>query len=301
MSSPSSDSGSRASSSTSSLTDFNIKKLYQLTCRHCGHGERWSGFTDLASEAAAVEESLYWDSIVHRLVQNRGQWVTESFTVQAGGMQRHLLAALEGYQDLDSVATDWTFRWPYKPLVHRWDRLVAASEAEGADMAIRSLVEFLQPILAGLIQALAFTRDSGKIAWAGLWQVFAPGDLVVTTFFGVESVARVTRYEKPKKIDAWAIHVEFVNWNGERCGYDDTKIYVGKFDGYRRVDSLPVYPLSFHPDAAALRERLVKRGRIFEALRGYWFRVCEGSKVVLPRLKEERTVRVRSWSAVCSC
>lgn len=54
------------------------------------------------------------------------------------------------------------------------------------------------------------------------------------------------------------------------------------------------YPLSFSPTASEIKERLTARGRKFESLRGYHFRSCTGTKILLEtKCPEERPVAGR--------
>ena len=54
------------------------------------------------------------------------------------------------------------------------------------------------------------------------------------------------------------------------------------------------YPLSFSSSASEIKERLTVRGRKFESLRGYHFRTCTGTKILLEtKCPEERPVAGR--------
>ncbi|KAJ3524060.1 hypothetical protein NM208_g12200 [Fusarium decemcellulare] len=185
------------------------------------------------------------------------------------------------------------------PIVHRWDRLRELCKSTGdespATDAATQLVGFLRPIVAAEVEALARTRETGNVTFKDLWQIFAPHDLVVTKFYNVETVCRITKYElvEPKPCPSyWAIYMEYLDWNGSRCGYASTTANIMEFDGYRRVGSLPAFPLSFSGSAAAIRQRLTTRGRKFEALRGYHFQSGEGTKILLDK-PEERPIAGR--------
>ncbi|KAG7417567.1 Lon protease-like protein [Fusarium oxysporum f. sp. rapae] len=71
-------------------------------------------------------------------------------------------------------------------------------------------------------------------------------------------------------------------------------IVIPEFAAYRRVTSLPAYPLSFHNSPSKIRQQMIERGRKFEALRGYHFQAGSGTKILLPPGKsEERPVSGR--------
>ncbi|KAF5722927.1 Fidgetin 1 [Fusarium mundagurra] len=250
---------------------------------------------------ASCPDRALEDPIVHRHIFADHKWQTESFTIQSPPMRAAISTVLDKYQDLDLDVEKWTFKPPFMPLVHRWDRLLSLCEAKDEEHepeAVAQLLEFLTPILAPKVDALVKTRKTGNVMFDDLWQIFAPHEFVITKFYGVEAVCRVTKYElvkqSPPMPSYWEIHMEYLDWNGNRCGYANTMIIIPEFTAYRRVTSLPAYPLSFHNSSSKIREQMIERGRKFEALRGYHFQTCSGSKILLPPGKsEERPVSGR--------
>lgn len=271
-----------------------VCKLYLHECRHGSCPTRYSKFPDPGSEERALNHSIVNVPIIHRQTYKHKAWYTHSFTIQNPAMRAHLKVALASYQDFDLELENWTFRKPYEPIVHRWDRLLALCEEtvdEESNAAIGNMMAFLRPILAPSVNSLAETRNSGKVTFDNVWQIFPPGELAVTTFFSSEVVCRVLKYEKLQANGSWywSVTMEYVDWNGEKCGYDTTRTIIKSFEGYRFVTSLPVYPLPFSKSAQQIKQRLVERGRKVEALRGYHFRSCTGTKI-LTRSLEERPV-----------
>jgi hypothetical protein len=143
------------------------------------------------------------------------------------------------------------------------------------------------------VSAFAETRRTGKIGFDTVWQIFPPGELVVTDFFGAQAVCRVLEYKKktPRGEPAyWVIRMEYVDWNGEVCGLCETKRRINEFEGFQRVVSLPVHPISFVEDPTGLKKRAISRGRRFEQLRGYHFLSYKGTKILMGEQAEERPV-----------
>ena len=131
-----------------------------------------------------------------------------------------------------------------------------------------------------------------------IWHIFPPGQLVLTTFYGLEAACRITKCKEGHIGDmkVWNVSMEYVDWNGNSCGYAPTTATIQGFQKTRRVTSLPIYPLSFHPEKSAVEARLLARGRHFESLRGYQFQSCVGTKIMLEGVSEERLVSVfHSW------
>ncbi|KAK7711282.1 hypothetical protein SLS64_005304 [Diaporthe eres] len=120
--------------------------------------------------------------------------------------------------------------------------------------AYDSLVSFLDPILAPSVGALK--------------QTFA-------TTRGVPVLGHVLKYKK-KEI-GWRIHFEKLAWDGSRCGYVQEVAWIERFSGDRYVNSLNIYPLSFHKDPEGFKIAMLERGRNFERLRGYHAQSYKGS------------------------
>ncbi|RSL99891.1 hypothetical protein CEP52_009419 [Fusarium oligoseptatum] len=275
-------------------------KLYKHVCnglRGPPCPDRWSKFPSHDEDQAALEAATSTDPIVHRHVFRDHKWQTSSFTVQSPAMRALFKTALAGYQDLDLELENWTFEPPFMPIVHRWDKLRSLCEGNDDKPSTESatqLMNFLRLILAPQVDSLANTRKTGNVRFEDLWQIFPPHELVVTSFYDVEALCRVAKYELIERFDStyWKVTLEYLDWNGHRCGYATTKVTIPYFPGHRRVVSLPVYPLSFQSDATGMRKRILERGRIFESLRGYHFRACTGTKILLEKL-EARPVNGR--------
>lgn len=180
--------------------------------------------------------------------------------------------------------------------MHRWGKLAtlrAEIEDDGAEKeAADELINFLTPITASAVDHLAKTRETEKVTFEYIWQILPPGELAVTKLYGVDAVCRVVKYENSDigGVPVWIIHLEYVDWNGETCGFATTKAIISAFNGFRRVTALPVYPLSFEKNVAEIRQKMVYRGRKFENYRGYHFLTCSGKKILI-ETSEERTVR----------
>ncbi|KAI0902654.1 P-loop containing nucleoside triphosphate hydrolase protein [Ustulina deusta] len=202
-------------------------------------------------------------------------------------MRKVLKDALKGYQNLDLDVKDYTFTPPFMPLCHRWDTLKHfRQEAKEPVLkhAASELVDFLTPIVASSVASIAHTRETGKVAFADIWQIFAPNTLVSTKFYGVQTTCCVTEYEEiipptPRKPPSWKISMKFTDWNGETAGFSSTSMTINFYDGYRRVNSLPVFSISFLEDEESYKASMIARGKVFEQLRGYYFMNANGIKI----------------------
>lgn len=279
-----------------------VTKLYRHDCPYECCPSRWSEFSTFTDEDAATKAKTALVPIVHRHQHMDNSWRTADFTVNDTFMQGLLSKALDKYQDLDMSLENWTFTPPYMPLVHRWEKLKEFHAKSNEDETVTddekktadALLDFLGPVLSSSVDALAKTHETGKILFSDIWQIFPPGELVVTKFYGIDTVCRVLKYtlKETRTGDYWIIKMEYVDWDGSRCGYDTTSVVISQYRGLSHVKFLPVYPLSFHPDPEDLKDKLIKRGRKFEELRGFHFRAYKGKRILMDA-GEERPVSGR--------
>lgn len=189
----------------------------------------------------------------------------------------------EAYQESDLLPADWTFKPPFRPLVHRWGTLndlhAEIRDDEDTTLEVKqaadTLVCFLEPILAPAVRALVKTRDTGKISYDNIWQIFPPSEFIVITTGGIPRLGRVLKYEREGS--NWRIHFEKLAWDGSACGYVEEFARIKPFSSDRYVNSLDVYPVSFHQDPEGFRSAMLERGRKFERLRGYHTQTYKGS------------------------
>ncbi|KAH8683746.1 hypothetical protein BGZ61DRAFT_507865 [Ilyonectria robusta] len=249
---------------------------------------RWSEFDNVDDEESALAKRCASIPIIHRHALVKNRWVTDSIIVHDPAMRDVLSAVLAKYQDLDLELQDWTFEPPFMPLVHRWQTFKdyhGTATPGPMKNASSALLAFLTPILASSVLSLAQTKKTGQISFNNIWQIFSPSSIVVTKFYGIDTICRVVKYKKrradPGAPQRWAIDMEYVDWNGETCGWATTTLTIWEFEGFRRVTGLPVYPLSFSNDAAKIKAEMIERGRKFESIRGYHLMAANGTKILL--------------------
>ncbi|KAI0502743.1 P-loop containing nucleoside triphosphate hydrolase protein [Xylaria bambusicola] len=295
---PAGDGGTSSPSSTSKT----VTKCYSNQCSRACTRSHWSEHPNRHDELEAILARAANVPIIHRFNKDDdGEWVTHSFIIQDASMKEILQQALTGYQDLDLSLENYTFTPPFMPLCHRWEALQALrlkQKEPAMAVAALKLIGFLIPILAPKVDSVIYTRETGKIAFADIWQVFAPGTLVLTKFFGVETICRVTRYQK-RKIDSgpyWEIRMEFVDWNGETSGFSTTDMSIQPYEGYRHVTLLPAFPISYLKDEESYRASMIQRGMIFERLREFHLMEANGTRITI---EEEEPVRRPISGRVC--
>ncbi|KAL2161770.1 hypothetical protein VTH06DRAFT_7554 [Thermothelomyces fergusii] len=278
-----------------------IVKLYEHRCSYDSCPPRWSKFAKHKNEQYEREAEVRRVPIVQRYVydQRNKAWTTWSFEINCPRMQAFLSEALADYPDLDMDENGWSFAPPYTPLVHRWQRiqeLYKALEDPDKKGAVDKLMEFLNPRIAPSVANLAMLRETGMIAHDMIWQIFPPGEIVVRNVEGVDALYRVVTCGQSGNAK---LAVEYVDWDGERCGLRETKgLHIPWYAGVRRITSLSVYPLSYADDPEQIKEAASARGRRFQQLRGYRFLYYDSVKISLLNEGEDQKRRVIAGQVV---
>ncbi|KAH8660102.1 P-loop containing nucleoside triphosphate hydrolase protein [Xylariales sp. PMI_506] len=259
-----------------------VVKLYMHKCLDCG--SRWSRYANIEEEETTLIDAVAGKPIVHRLEMRKGKWTTKSFTINDVAMRSVLSKALAEYQSGNCKELyDWTFRPPFKPLVHRWGFVKSICEESAAEnsKSTSDLISFLEPELETSIKILKRTHEDGKVKYDRLWQIFPPGELVVAKIWGAVALGRVSQSAPPVAhcADDLVVNVEIIDWNGQNCGFTTFARTIRRYSGTRRIDSLPLYPISFSASEAELRSQALDRGRKFEALRGCYYRDYDGTEM----------------------
>ncbi|KAF7514312.1 hypothetical protein GJ744_000082 [Endocarpon pusillum] len=114
------------------------------------------------------------------------------------------------------------------------------------------------------------TTSMAALDWQNLWMVFRPGTLVYREAVSgsplLSKVEAINICECSNPLHAhnfWTIKVANVDFTGRHYEWSTTKLELKSFDGFRRLNVLPVFPLDYHPDKDRIFQRLVERGKKF--------------------------------------
>lgn len=83
-----------------------------------------------------------------------------------------------------------------------------------------------------------------------------------------------------RNVDCFEVQGHYLDFDGEIFGESTETLQIDFFRGSKRIDSLPVYPLTNHPDPA-IETRLVSNGQRFVKLMASHHRRYEGNMFVL--------------------
>ena len=87
---------------------------------------------------------------------------------------------------------------------------------------------------------------------------------------------------------SYNLEAHSVDWDGDRFGLATTFTAISPFTGTKPLSKLPVSPIARNPHRTEIEERMLARGKVFEALQGYHYRCYNGVGIQTTRLSSAR-------------
>ncbi|MCJ1385816.1 hypothetical protein MMC17_008940 [Xylographa soralifera] len=241
---------------------------------------------DEVEEAKIMTNNLHGDAAV--LIRQRNghggedPFMIHSITIQSPLIKSALQKVLRGYPGVSPELDNVTFDAPFEPLFHRWDTLLKASRDESSTETrkhLKVLVDILEPEFAKSRNILRECRTHGVVKFESLWLIFTPGDLVYSVVDGQECITRLNEasYVTSHGKRYFELLSENVDFDGHVFGFGACDIHIDNYRGTMKTTDLVAMPLELRTDRLDIKERLTKRGRKFEQLRGYNFKAYKGS------------------------
>lgn len=261
-----------------------VKNLYEGPVRRPGQSNWVDKYPDDLGVTAESAETAQYALIIRNRRNNDNSkklLVIDSIVVQSPFLKSALAPVLKGYPGVTTELERLTFNAPFQPLIHRWDDLVKAVEDEQDPITKEHLDLFYQTLHEEIKDSIAEIKDvlsHNVITFGLLWAIFRPGDLIFTLDNGKESCfeLKTGAYATAGSCNVFSIIFEYIDWTGTTFGRGAMGKYISPFDGTKPITQLREFPLEFHPDREAIRERLISRGKRFEELCGYHYKGYEG-------------------------
>ncbi|KAF4625596.1 hypothetical protein G7Y89_g12572 [Cudoniella acicularis] len=177
-------------------------------------------------------------------------------------------------------------KWP-NDNVFRYRKQIKETAIEKGELAIKHvdlLLELIQEEYASKIRDIENMFPKGTSSFEILREAFWPGDIAVE---GTASDAKSYRIvsAKYRTLPSYgsgpprrelAINVEYIDFDGREFGTVDAQFSLPEFEGMKYLNELDIFPLQYHPDHEAMRERLLERGRKFVSLKGRQHKMYSG-------------------------
>lgn len=204
-----------------------------------------------------------------------------SIVVHSELLKKFLANVLEGYAGITVNLDRLTFSKPFEPFVHRWDQFTKARLNEELDATTKAHVDLLYEVLDGeLGNVIAHKNDlvrNGVMTHELLYTIFEPGDII---FGELDSRQRAFVF-KAGSIDCRtnSLHLTsaYVDFDGDNMGFIGHTSEIPFYEGTVPITSLPVFPLKYHSNQAAVRKELIARGKTWEQHKGYHYKQYEGA------------------------
>ncbi|KAI9826009.1 MAG: hypothetical protein M1819_007464 [Sarea resinae] len=147
---------------------------------------------------------------------------------------------------------------------------------------VKLLVKYLDKDYAETKKTLYPLLESKLITFDLLWAIFKPNTIAYTSTYGNSDEPRAFKIEYSNKESSfmkgewYSIEGRYLEYDGKSFGMGQMEVEVEKFKGARKITGLACYPLKYHKDQEALKEKLLERGKKFVALRGMNYRFHKG-------------------------
>ncbi|KAI1130964.1 P-loop containing nucleoside triphosphate hydrolase protein [Nemania abortiva] len=242
-------------------------------------------------EAAENEETEKYAVLIRnrKSYDSRKKLEIDSIVIQSPLLKNILHDPLKDYPGVVTTLSRLIFSAPFKPFVHRRRQLDAAFSEE-CDEDTRNHITLLKDVLHGeLGDIIATTEDYIKqrvVSYEEIWTIFEPGCIVYATRSGKPIAARLvdSQFIKHHLIGpCFQLRCDKVDWDGSQFGYDETPFFITPFEGTVPITELDCFPISYHPNEEAVREKLIARGRQFETLAGYHYKSYTGRAIQITR------------------
>lgn len=191
---------------------------------------------------------------------------------------RHLKSILKetisGYPGLSFESSKLMIDAPYHALYHYKDELANAMSTlvdEEALSHLSLLVDFIHETFKETISETKHLIAQGLISYEYLWTILRPGVIIYTSMMGQDRAVKLCSYRTSHQPPGLKLDCEFIDFDGTTFGTRDVMRFVPSYKVAVPICTLPAYPITFHYDVPGLEQRLVERGRIWEAHAGMHF------------------------------
>ncbi|KAF2232365.1 P-loop containing nucleoside triphosphate hydrolase protein [Viridothelium virens] len=259
-----------------------IRNLYEA--RHKQRALPWTAkYPDDLEEPLENAESAQYALLVryNKCYDMRKKLRLDSIVVQSPLLKSVLRSVLDKYPGITTSLQRLEFSAPFQPFVHRWEQLSEARKkqthpevCEHLDLLWNVLEEELRDVIREKQDLVA----NGVVTFDSIWTIFEPGALVFHQDEGHDRIYKLKSgsYQQTPCDKFYRMQCEYVDFDGESFGLGHDTVSVPSFAGTAPITKLPVYPAIRHAHYESLKERLLARGKLFEAYKGYHFKAYQG-------------------------
>ena len=150
---------------------------------------------------------------------------------------------------------------------------------------LHQLIRFLSNHFATASKSLRPLLEHGEITFDLLWALFKPNALLYTTCTGTKK-PRCVRFESGEEREFrgekdFQLECRYLDYNGKTFGEASESFTIDEFRGVKKINSLNVFPLDYHPQQSELESWLKDQGATFISLKGVQHRQYEGDAFLI--------------------
>ena len=202
---------------------------------------------------------------------------THSVLIQSTWLKELLALAFKDYAGISTEVPRFEFSRNFTPFIHKYDQIMDAIKKtrkdDAADSTAKKHVALLKTFMEEEFQETATNSKNmikkGLISFDNLENLFQPGQLVFTHRDEEEMLLDLTTAgygEDQAGNPDFYVSCKYVQWDGTRFGYSSMNLLIGAFGGVKPISDLTTLPLDHHPYGDGIRNRMRKRGEMYERL-----------------------------------
>lgn len=235
------------------------------------------------------EEKFNWYEkfalCVTRQYDQSNEWVQRtSLQVNSPALKAVLRDVIGDFPGISFHTKDITIDFPPRCLYHYLPELKTEfatynTEDPESDESkhLPILLDFIREEFNDAITEGDNLREKGLMSYEHLWTIFKPGSLIYSMRLSQPRVFKLRSYQYSYgNCPALHLNVEFLDFDGDCFGTRGTLLVIPQFSGTVPIGALLAFPLSYHSNEAAVRERIIARGRRWESHAGQQFREYKG-------------------------
>ncbi|TLD17033.1 uncharacterized protein PgNI_01494 [Pyricularia grisea] len=242
-------------------------------------------FAEPKEDEEIPDQKVNWWSqfalTITRVYDTQNRVVTEtSLSVNSLAIKDVLRDIIGEFPGISFHTKDISLKFDPKVLYHYYPELRERTEElkkedpeseSAAHMGL--LIEFISEHFADKIKEVENLKQRGLITYPLLWTIFRPGIMLYSTVLGQSRAFKLVSYDYVNTRCGPALQLagQYVDFDGDDFGLRVSHLLIPEMGGAIPIDSLPVFPMSFHPNPEAVQKFLLERGRKFEAHAGQHF------------------------------
>ncbi|USP79640.1 hypothetical protein yc1106_06914 [Curvularia clavata] len=224
-----------------------------------------------------------------RFFSKDGRMTYADLRINSPHIRKALKDVIGTYPDVDLNFTGGSIYMFSKPWCLFHYRHELEQYAEGSsEPVMKKHVDFILKYMRKALQKEILTYEnmmknetsSPGITYKELWMVFRPGSLVYRKNEDQEHIFKFVSMEEVSEEDrgymCWDLKTEQLESNGRIFGRTTRYFKVHRYDGFKPLADLEIYPLEYVKDIEAVRKRLLVRGKKYASLHGVHYRMYDG-------------------------